>query len=226
MVEWCNSGKGRDDVKKRQMFGILAIVLTVVACLLSYYRFWVALAGFGIAMVVLPVAFWLIDCRFAWFSMPFAVLLDLVSFWPEYCYYESRGLFLYVTLAQLTIMAVLVLLLMRRWFWGGIALGLVLFVGTIPFNHDMYIPQVFTAVCLCLNALSALLFAKLLHRVGTKGLNAERRAMFTVGVIAQAIGHGVFSIMNWGSWLFLGLSVIALAVLAVSHVNERKKCKD
>jgi hypothetical protein len=186
----------------------------------------VALAGFGIAMAVLPVAFWLVARRYVWLSIPFAVVLDLVSFWPEYCYYESRGLFLYATAAQLAVMAVIVLLLMCRWSWGSFAVGLVLFVGTIPFYHDMYIPQVFTAVCVVLNGLSAILFAKLLHRILTKGLQAERRAMFAVGIVFQAIAHGVFSIMNWGSWLFLGLSVIALAVLTVVHFKDKKTYKD
>ena len=213
-------------MKKRRLFGVLAIVLTVVACLLSYYRFWVALAGFGIAMVVLPIAFWLVTRRYAWLCVPFAVLLDLVSFWPEYSYYESRGLFLYVTIAQLVVMAVILLLLAKRWGLGTMAMGVVLFAVTIPFYHDMYIPKVFTGVCIGLNGLSAILFAKFLYRAGTKGLDAERRAMFTVGVIAQAIGHGVFSIMNWGSWLFLGLSVVALVVLAATHCKERKTCKD
>lgn len=213
-------------MKKRPLFGVLAIVLTVVACLFSYYRFWVALAGFGIAMAVLPVAFWLVARRYVWLSIPFAVVLDLVSFWPEYCYYESRGLFLYATAAQLAVMAVIVLLLMCRWSWGSFAVGLVLFVGTIPFYHDMYIPQVFTAVCVVLNGLSAILFAKLLHRILTKGLQAERRAMFAVGIVLQAIGHGVFAIMNWGSWLFLGLSVIALVVLTVVHFKDKKTYKD
>ena len=210
-------------MKKRPLFGILAIVLTVVACLLSYYQFWAALAGFGIAMAVLPVAFWLVNRRFAWLSIPFAVLLDLASFWPEYCYYESRGLFLCVTAAQLVVMAVIVLLLMRRWAWGSFAVGLVLFAGTIPFYHDMYIPQVFTLVCIGLNGLSAILFAKFLHRAWTKGLNGGRRGLYAVGIVFQAIGHGVFSIMNWGSWLFLGLSVVALVVLAATHVKDKMR---
>lgn len=213
-------------MKKRQLFGILAIVLTVAACLLSYYRFWMALAGFGIAMAVLPVAFWLVDRRLAWLSVPFAVLLDLVSFWPEYCYYESRGLFLYATLAQLAVMAVIILVLTRRWFQGSFAAGAVLFFGTFPFYHDMYIPQVFTVVCIALNGLSAILFAKFLYRILTKSMNAGQRGLYTAGTIFQAVGHGVFSIMNWGSWLFLGLSVIALAVLAAVHFKEKKTCKD
>lgn len=213
-------------MKKRQLFGVIAIVLAVVASFVAYYRFWMAIIGFAIAMIVLPVAFWLVGRKFAWFSLPFAVLLDLAAYWPEYCYYESRGLFLYATLVQLAIMAVLVLLLMQQRTWGGLALGLMLFVGTIPFYHDMYIPKLFTFVCICLNGISAFLFAKFLHRVWTKSLNAERRALYAVGLIGQAIGHGVFSIMNWGSWLFLGLSAIALIVLAVSHIKDKKTSKD
>lgn len=110
--------------------------------------------------------------------------------------------------------------------WVSLIIGLVLFFGTIPFYHDMYIPRVFTLVCIALNGLSAILFAKFLHRVWTKGLDGGRRGLYAVGIVFQAIAHGVFSIMNWGSWLFLGLSVVALAVLAVSHFKDKKTCKD
>lgn len=108
-------------------------------------------------------------------------------------------------------------------FWSSLCVGLVLFVGTIPFNHDMYIPKVFTLVCICLNGLSALLFGKFLYRVWTKGLDADRKAMFAVGTMFQAIGHGVFAMMNWGSWLFLGLSAIAFVMLTVAHFRQKKK---
>ena len=111
-------------------------------------------------------------------------------------------------------------------FWVSLVAGLVLFIGTIPFNHDMYIPKVFTFVCVVLNGLSAVLFAKFLYRIRTKDLGAERTGAFAVGIIFQAIAHCVFAVMNWGSWLFLGLSVIALVVLAVVHFRDKKTCKD
>jgi len=110
--------------------------------------------------------------------------------------------------------------------WASLIFGLVLFFGTIPFYHDMYIPEVFTFVCIALNGLSAILFARFLQRVLTKTLTAERRAMFAVGTMFQAIFHWIFTIMNWGSWLFLGLSIIALGVLTVVHFKDKKTCKD
>lgn len=100
-------------MKKKTIFGILAIVLTVVACYIAYYRFWMAIAGFAIATAVLPVAFWLVKSKAAWFSIPFAVALELVLYWPLYCNYEGRGLLVYITLAQTLVMAVMVLVIKR-----------------------------------------------------------------------------------------------------------------
>lgn len=98
-------------MKKKQMAGILGVILIVLACYVAYYQFWMALVGFGLSAVALPIVFWLISRKGAWFSLPFAVLLDVVLYWQEYGYYESRGLFAYATLVQLAIMAVILLLL-------------------------------------------------------------------------------------------------------------------
>ena len=112
-------------------------------------------------------------------------------------------------------------LLKQHQFWVSIALGLGLFAATYPFYHDMYIAEVFTGLCICLNALSAILFAAFLYCKWTNCLDADGRSIFLWFTIMQAVGHGVFAMMNWGSWLFLGLSVIALIILAVSHFKEK-----
>ena len=39
----------------------------------------------------------------------------------------------------------------------------------------------------------------------------------------QAVGHGIFAMMNWGSFLFLALSVIVIILIAVSYFKEKKK---
>lgn len=213
-------------MKKRPLLGIFAIILTAIACYVVYYKFWLALVGFAISAVALPFAFYFAAGKFAWFGILFAAALDLAVFWQEYSYYEGRGLFICATVVQLVLMSIITLVLTkpkRYRFWVSLAVGLTLFAGTIPFYHDMYIPKVFTGACICLNGLSALLFGKFLYCVWAKRLHAERRAMFAAGIIFQAVGHGVFAIMNWGSWLFLGLSVMALSVLTVSHFKEKKK---
>ena len=100
-------------MKKKTILGILAIVLTVVACYIAYYRFWMAIAGFAIATAVLPVAFWLVKSKAAWFSIPFAVALELVLYWPLYCNYEGRSLLIYATLSQILVMAAGILAIKR-----------------------------------------------------------------------------------------------------------------
>ncbi|MBE6957166.1 MAG: hypothetical protein E7450_06905 [Ruminococcaceae bacterium] len=98
-------------MKKNVILGVIAILLTVAACYVAYYRFWAALVGFGISAVVLPIAFHNVTRRFAWLSVPFAAVLDLVLYWPDFSYYESRGLFVLAALVQLAVIAGVVLLL-------------------------------------------------------------------------------------------------------------------
>ena len=105
-------------------------------------------------------------------------------------------------------------------FWLSAVLGAGLFAGTYPFYHDMYIAEVFTALCICLNGFSAVLFAAFLYCRWTNRVDADSRSIFLWFTVMQAIGHGIFAMMNWGSWLFLGLSAIVLVLLMVSRLRE------
>lgn len=98
-------------MKKKEIFGIIVIVLTVLACYASYYRFRVAIIGFSISAIIFPVVFYFVKRRFIWLSIILAVVLDLVLYWPEFNYYESRGILTYVTFAQIAVMAVMILTL-------------------------------------------------------------------------------------------------------------------
>ena len=110
---------------------------------------------------------------------------------------------------------------MKLWkqyqFWVSLVVGLGLFAATYPFYHDMYIAEIFTVLCICLNAFSAILFATFLYCRWTDHIGADERAFFLCFILLQAVGHGIFAIMNWGSFLFLGLSVIVLIVLFASR---------
>lgn len=112
-------------------------------------------------------------------------------------------------------------LLKQHQFRVSLAVGLGLFAVTYPFYHDMYIAELFTGLCICLNACSAFLFAAFLYCRWTTRIDADVRHIFLWFTILQAVGHGIFAMMNWGSWLFLGLSVIVLILLAVSHLKEK-----
>ena len=108
-------------------------------------------------------------------------------------------------------------LLKQYRFWVSLAVGLGLFAATYPFYHDMYIAEIFTVLCIGLNAFSAILFAAFLYCRWTNRMSADGRAFFLCFTLLQAVGHGIFAIMNWGSFLFLGISGIILIVLAVSR---------
>lgn len=102
-------------------------------------------------------------------------------------------------------------------FWISLVLGLCLFVGTYPFYHDMYIADLFTVLCVCLNAFSAILFGLFLYCKWTKHIDVENRTIFLWFTILQAVGHGFFAMMNWGSFLFLALSVVVVVLIVISY---------
>jgi hypothetical protein len=114
-------------------------------------------------------------------------------------------------------------LLKQHQFWISFLVGTVLFAGTYPFYHDMYIAELFTALCICLNAFSAILFSIFIYCKWTNYMDADGRTIFLWFTIMQAVGHGIFAMMNWGSFLFLALSVIVIILIAVSYFKEEKK---
>ena len=60
---------------------------------------------------VVPILFFLISRKYAWFSIPLAALVELLVNWINFTYYESRGLMISLTLFQLVVMAVVIILL-------------------------------------------------------------------------------------------------------------------
>ena len=95
----------------RNFLGILAVLLTVSVCWLSYYRFGAAVIGFCILAFLLPTVFYFAWRSRIWFCPALAAVLDLVIFWPEFNYYESRGLFICAAIIQLLVMAAIILIL-------------------------------------------------------------------------------------------------------------------
>lgn len=113
-------------------------------------------------------------------------------------------------------------LLKQYKFWVSLVLGLGLFLVTFPFYHDMYIALLHTAICIFLNAFSAVLFGTFAYFVFQNKLNADSRAVFLWVTVVQAIGHSIFAVMNWGSFLFLALSVVVFAIITVSYLKDKK----
>ena len=88
-------------------------------------------------------------------------------------------------------------------FWLSAAAGVCLFALTFPFYHDMYIPQLFTALCILLNAASAALAAAFICCCRTARTDSDTKAIFLWFAVLLGIGQGIFAMMNWGAWLFL-----------------------
>ena len=105
-------------------------------------------------------------------------------------------------------------------FWVSLVIGLVLFVGTYPFYHDIYIAEIHTFICILLNAFSSILFSTFLYCKWTNGITTNSITVFLFLTIIQAIGQGVFAIMNWGSFLFLPLSAIVFVILLISYFKK------
>ena len=47
---------------------------------------------------ILPVVFFFVSRKYAWFSILLTVLVEIIINWGNFCYYESRGLMIFVTL--------------------------------------------------------------------------------------------------------------------------------
>ena len=60
---------------------------------------------------ILPVVFYFVNRRYVWCSILLAVLVELIINWGNFNYYESRGLMILVTLVQVSVMAIIILIL-------------------------------------------------------------------------------------------------------------------
>ena len=60
---------------------------------------------------ILPVVSYFINRRYVWFSILLAVTVEVIINWVNFCYYESRGLMILFTFAQIAVMAILILIL-------------------------------------------------------------------------------------------------------------------
>ena len=103
----------------------------------------------------------------------------------------------------------------------SLAVSILLFVITLPFSHDMYIAPLFTVICVCLGLLSSILFGIILYQVLSKRFLVENYGIFLGFIILQGAAHAGFAMMNWGSWLFLGITVVVLVGMAFRYVKAR-----
>ena len=93
------------------MFAVLAIVIVTLIYKRGSGKYVPAIFVYPVLALVLPIVFYTVKCRLIWPSIVLAVIVDLLMYWPEYRYYESRGLLILFTLAQIVVMAVIILIL-------------------------------------------------------------------------------------------------------------------
>ena len=108
-------------------------------------------------------------------------------------------------------------------FWISLIIGMVLSVGTYPYDHDMYIPDVLTAFVFCLNTFSAFLFSAFLYFVWAKHLTKKSIFILLLLTFVELVGHSIFIVMNWGSFFYLPLSIIVFVILVISYFKKKKK---
>ena len=67
--------------------------------------------GYSILALALPGVFYVVRPRSVWFSIAAAVVLDLILYWNEFSYYESRPVALLLMLVQIIVMTLIILML-------------------------------------------------------------------------------------------------------------------
>ena len=82
-------------------------VITIMQLIMQY----LLLPASFLLTFILPVAFYIIKRRYLWFSIPLTLIIELIINWDNIMYYESRGLMILFTLAQVAVMTVFILLL-------------------------------------------------------------------------------------------------------------------
>lgn len=58
---------------------------------------------------ILPIIVCVINHRYLWFSILLTLFIEIAINWKNFIYYESRGLMLFFTLAQIAVMAIIIL---------------------------------------------------------------------------------------------------------------------
>ena len=71
----------------------------------------ILLYSYLVFTILFPLVFRLINRKLTWISIVCAVVVELIMYWDHFCYYESRGLTIYLTLIQIVIMIVITIML-------------------------------------------------------------------------------------------------------------------
>jgi len=60
---------------------------------------------------IFPVAIYFINRKYIWFSILLTVIIEVIVNWANFTYYESQGLMILFTAAQVAVMVIVILTL-------------------------------------------------------------------------------------------------------------------
>ena len=103
-------------------------------------------------------------------------------------------------------------------FWICLVFGILSFAFTFPFYHGLYVSRVHTLICIALNAFSSIIFSIVFY--SHKRIDRKKKPLLLFAILLQGIGHGIFRVMNWGSFFFLALSPVAIFLLLRSVLKR------
>lgn len=104
------------------------------------------------------------------------------------------------------------------------AVAAVFFALIFPYGTigDGEISTTYKVFCIVLNLLSAGLFGFMLYRTLTKRLPVDDFSAFGWCMAVLAFCHLVFTGINWGGWLCIGISALILAAMGVLYLKAQK----
>lgn len=117
-------------------------------------------------------------------------------------------------------------MLKKRNFWISLGFAIALCAVLYPYHHDMYIADLFTAICALLNLGTAVVLSVLLYLALEKRFPEEEIGIYALYLLLFGGGHALFAMMSWGSWVFLGLSIAALGCLWYSWHKAHPRPKN
>ena len=68
---------------------------------------------YPVLAILFPVVLYFVKRKYIWLSLILVVAVELIMYWDNFSYYEARPLMIALTLAQLVVMAILILMLKK-----------------------------------------------------------------------------------------------------------------
>jgi len=66
---------------------------------------------YSVLALLLPIVFRLINRKLTFFSIVCAIIIELVIYWDEFCYYEGRPFMILFTIIQILVMIIISVIL-------------------------------------------------------------------------------------------------------------------